>query len=446
MPLRRLKSPAKPPAAADDSARRAAEKIIRAVRENGESAARDFAKQFDDWSGDIIVPAEALESAGEKIPPQVREDILLARDQVRAFARAQMESLRDCEVELRPGLFAGHRRIPMQTAGCYIPGGRYAHVASAVMSVATARVAGVENIVACSPPRAECGGVPPAILFALRSCGADVVLNLGGAHAVAALALGLFSQKPADILVGPGNAIVAEAKRIFSAEGIAIDMFAGPTEILIVADESADAELAAADLVGQAEHGPTSPAWLISLSEKLAEKVLARVPELIAALPEPNRASALAAWRDYGEVALADSREEAAARADLFAAEHLEIHCADPDWWLARLKNYGSIFLGEESAVAFGDKVSGPNHILPTSGAARRTGGLSVGKFLKTATWQRMSRAACRDIAAATARISRLEGMEAHARTADARLAKYFPDERFETDPAAQKSPEGGGK
>ena len=438
MPLRRLKTPAKPTAAADGAARDAAEKIIRAVRDNGEGAVRDFAKKFDDWTGDIVVPAEALESAAEKIPPQAREDILLARDQVRAFALAQMESLRECEVEIRPGLRAGHRRIPLQTAGCYIPGGRYAHAASAVMSVATARVAGVENIVACSPPRPECGGVPPAILFALHSCGADVVLNLGGAHAVAALALGLFSHKPADILVGPGNAIVAEAKRIFSAEGISIDMFAGPTEILIVADESADPELAAVDLVGQAEHGPTSPAWLISLSQKLAEKILARVPELIAELPEPNRASALAAWRDRGEVMTAETREEAAAQADLFAAEHLEIHCADPDWWLARLKNYGSIFLGEESTVAFGDKVSGPNHILPTAGAARRTGGLSVGKFLKTATWQRMDRESCRDIAAATARISRLEGMEAHARTADARLAKYFPGERFETGPAAE--------
>ena len=436
MPLRRLKTPAKPTAAADGAARLAAEKIIRAVRDNGEGAVRDFAKKFDDWTGDIVVPAEALESAAEKIPPQAREDILLARDQVRAFALAQMESLRECEVEIRPGLRAGHRRIPLQTAGCYIPGGRYAHAASAVMSVATARVAGVENIVACSPPRAECGGVPPAILFALHSCGADVVLNLGGAHAVAALALGLFSHKPADILVGPGNAIVAEAKRIFSAEGIAIDMFAGPTEILIIADESADPELAAVDLVGQAEHGPTSPAWLISLSQKLAEKILARVPELIAELPEPNRASALAAWRDHGEVMTAETREAAAAQADLFAAEHLEIHCADPDWWLARLKNYGSIFLGEESTVAFGDKVSGPNHILPTAGAARRTGGLSVGKFLKTATWQRMDRESCRAIAAATARISRLEGMEAHARTADARLAKYFPGERFETGPA----------
>ena len=439
MKLRQLKTAAKPPAAADSSARDAAEKIIRAVRENGESAVREFAGQFDNWTGDIVVPQKALESAAEKLSPQTQSDILFARDQVRAFAQAQMDSLRECEVELRPGLFAGHKRIPMETAGCYIPGGRYAHIASAVMSVATARVAGVENIVACSPPRAEHGGVHPAILFALHSCGADVVLNLGGAHAVAAMAGGLFSHKPADILVGPGNAIVAEAKRIFSAEGIAIDMFAGPTEILIIADESADPEIVAADLVGQAEHGPTSPAWLIALSQELGEKVMARVPELIADLPNPNRDSAFAAWRDFGEIALADSREDAAARSDLYAAEHLEIHCADPDWWLAKLKNYGSIFLGEECTVAFGDKVSGPNHILPTSGAARRTGGLSVGKFLKTATWQRMDRASCREIAAATARIARSEGMEAHARTADVRLAKYFPDESFQLRPADSK-------
>ena len=438
MPLQTLKAPAKTAAAADPAARDAATQIIAAVRSDGETAVRNFAKQFDNWTGDIVVPPETLQAAADKIPPQAKADILLARDQVRKFAQAQMQSLRECEVELLPGLRAGHRRIPMTTAGCYIPGGRYAHAASAVMSVATAREAGVPNIVACSPPRAERGGIHPAILFALHACGADVVLNLGGAHAIAALAAGLFSQKPADILVGPGSAVVAEAKRIFSAEGVAIDMFAGPTEILIIADQNADPEIVAADLVGQAEHGPTSPAWLIALSQTVAEKVNARVPELIAELPRPNRDAALAAWRDFGEILVANSREEAAARSDEYAAEHLEIHCADPDWWLENLRNYGSIFLGEECTVAFGDKVSGPNHILPTAGAARRTGGLSVAKFLKTATWQRMNRGACRPIAAAAARISRLEGMEAHARTADARLAKYFPGESFNLHPEAE--------
>ena len=432
MPLRHLKTAAASPAADDSGAREAAEAVVRAVDARGENAVREFADKFDKWNGDIVVSEQARESAEAKLPKQVRDDILFARDNVRAFAEAQMQSLGECEVELRPGLFAGHKHIPMRVAGCYVPGGRYAHVASAVMSVATARAAGVSTVVACSPPRAEHDGIHPAILFALHACGADVVLNLGGAHAVAAMANGLFTGQPADILVGPGSAVVAEAKRIFSAKGIAIDMFAGPTEILIVADDSADAEMVAIDLVGQAEHGPTSPCWLVSLSQTLAEKVLARVPELIEKLPQPNRDAASAAWENFGEVVVADSREEAAQKADDYAAEHLEAHCADAEWWRARLQNYGSLFLGEECNVAFGDKVSGPNHILPTSGAARRSGGLWVGKFLKTATWQRMSRDACRDIAAATARVSRLEGMEAHARAADARLAKYFPDERFD--------------
>ena len=335
-----------------------------------------------------------------------------------------------------PGLIAGHKNVPMSAAGCYVPGGRYSHVASAIMSATTAKVAGVDYIVACSPPRPGVG-VNPAILYTLNLCGADTVLALGGVQGIAAMAFGLFGGKPADILVGPGNQFVAEAKRILYGR-VGIDMFAGPTESLVIADETADPEIVAWDLVGQAEHGYNSPVWLVSTSRELAEKVLARVPELIPTLPELNAQNAEAAWRDYGEIVVADSREEAVKVSDDYASEHLQVQCADLDWWLGNLRNYGSLFLGEETTVAFGDKASGPNHILPTKGAARYTGGLSVAKFLKTLTWQRMTRDATRQVATATARISRLEGMEGHARTADVRLEKYFPNEQFDLTAAAE--------
>ena len=318
----------------------------------------------------------------------------------------------------------------MAAAGCYVPGGRYAHVASAIMSATTARVAGVKRVIACSPPRDE-QGIDPAIVYALDLCGADDILCLGGVQGVAALAFGLFTGTRADILVGPGNQYVAEAKRILYGR-VGIDMFAGPTEIAIIADETADPDVVACDLVSQAEHGYNSPAWLIATSQSLAEQAMALVPKHVALLPELNRKNAEAAWRDYGEVVVVDSREEAVGVSDDYAAEHLEVHAADLDWWLDNLANYGSLFLGEETTVAFGDKTSGPNHILPTKGAARYSGGLSVHKFIKILTWQRMNREANRDIAAVTARISRLEGMVGHARSGDIRLEKYFPGEQFE--------------
>jgi sulfopropanediol 3-dehydrogenase len=295
------------------------------------------------------------------------------------------------------------------------------------MSVTTAKEAGVQHVIAACPPRPGFG-INPAVLYALDFCGADTILNLGGVQAIASLAFGLFTGRRADILVGPGNQYVAEAKRMLFGR-VGIDMFAGPSEIMIIADATADPEIVAADLVGQAEHGYNSPAWLISLSSELANKVMSLVPHLIAGLPESNAKNAEAAWRDYGELVIVDSREEAARAADAYAPEHLEVQCADAEWWLRHLHNYGSLFLGEETTVAFGDKASGPNHILPTNGAARYTGGLSVGKFLKTVTWQRMTREATRNIATVAARISRLEGMEAHARTSDIRLAKWFPGE-----------------
>ncbi|MGL5010692.1 MAG: histidinol dehydrogenase, partial [Paracoccaceae bacterium] len=289
------------------------------------------------------------------------------------------------------------------------------------------------HIAACSPPRPGIG-IPPAILYAMDLCGADVILNLGGVQGVAAMANGLFGLPKADILVGPGNQYVAEAKRILYGQ-VGIDMFAGPTDSMVVADATADAELVASDLVGQAEHGYNSPVWLVTTDRALAERVMALVPALIADLPELNGTNARAAWADYAEVMLCESAEAMAQVADTYAPEHLHVQAADLDWWLGRLQSYGSLFLGEETTVAYGDKCSGPNHVLPTSGAGRYTGGLSVHKFMKTVTWQRATRAASRELALATARISRLEGMEGHARSADVRLAKFYPGERFDLNP-----------
>jgi sulfopropanediol 3-dehydrogenase len=313
-----------------------------------------------------------------------------------------------------------------------VPSGRYAHIAAAYMSIATAKAAGVRTVVACSAPF-QGTGIHPHVLYAMQVAGADIVLTLGGVQAIAALAHGLFTGKPADIVVGPGNKFVAEAKRaLFGTVGI--DVFAGPTEIAVIADDTADADVVAADLVGQAEHGHESPAWLMTTSRPLADRVMMRVPLLLEALPEPAREAADAAWRDYGEIALGETRADLVELSDHYAPEHLEVHARDLDWWLNHLTAYGSLFLGEETTVAFGDKTSGPNHILPTKGAARYTAGLSVHKFLKPLTWQRMSRQANRQVAPVAARISRLEGMEAHARTADIRLSKYFPDQALDQD------------
>jgi len=404
--------------------------MLNEIEAGGEAKAIELARRFDKWEGEIVVSAEDRAHAAEKVPQKLKDDIRFSHDKVRRFAEAQRAAIRDTEIELAPGLVAGHRNIPVNAAGCYIPGGRYTHVASAVMSITTAKVAGVPSVIACSPPRAGTG-MSPAVLYALDLCGADTILNLGGVQAIAALAFGLFTGHPADILVGPGNQFVAEAKRILYGR-VGIDMFAGPSEILVIADETADPEIVAADLVGQAEHGYNSPAWLITLSRDLGEKVSKLVPQMIGALPELNAKNAEAAWRDYGEIVFAGSREEAVKVSDGYASEHLEVHCVDLDWWLANLRNYGSLFLGEETTVAYGDKTSGPNHILPTKGAARYTGGLSVGKFLKTLTWQRMTREANKSIGAVAARLSRLEGMEAHARTSDIRLAKWFPGDNFD--------------
>ena len=430
MAITYLKKAPRTASSGEGDVRAKVEALLAEIEVGGEVAATRLSRELDGWKGEIAVSQSAWDDAERRISPQLKEDIQLAHRHVKRFAEAQRGAIRDVEIEMMPGLTVGHRNLPLETAGCYVPGGRYAHIASAIMTVTTARVAGVGTVIACAPPRAE-GGIHAAQLYALKICGADRVLNLGGVQGIAAMAFGLFGCPRADILCGPGNQFVAEAKRLLYGR-VAIDMFAGPTETLVIADATADPDIVAADLVGQAEHGYNSPVWLIALDEGLAREVIARAPKLIADLPEPNRASAEAAWRDYAEVTVAQTREEAAAFADQYASEHLHVQCADLGWWHERLKNYGSLFLGEETTVAFGDKVSGPNHVLPTKSAARYTGGLSVGKFMKTVTWQRMTREANRIIAPACARISRHEGMEAHARSADVRLSKWLPAENFD--------------
>ena len=405
-------------------------KILDEIEAGGDEKALEYAAKFDNYQGAILLSAEAIKTASALVPDKMKRDIEFAHANVKKFAEVQKSTVADFETEVVPGLIAGQKAIPVNAAGCYIPGGRYSHVASAIMTVTTAKVAGCKNIIACSPPRPDIG-VAPAIIYAAHISGADKILAIGGVQGVAAMTFGLFGLPKANILVGPGNQFVAEAKRMLFGR-IGIDMIAGPTDSLILADAHADADIVAADLVGQAEHGYNSPVWLVTDDRALAEKVMLLVPALIEDLPELNRDNAYAAWRDYAEIVLCDTREEMAATSDAYAPEHLTVQAQDLDWWLSRLSCYGSLFLGEETTVAFGDKASGTNHVLPTSGAASYTGGLSVHKYMKIVTWQRATREGSKPVAEATARISRLEGMEGHARTADIRLRKYFPNENFD--------------
>ncbi|MEM6759345.1 MAG: histidinol dehydrogenase [Pseudomonadota bacterium] len=404
--------------------------ILDDIEAGGDEAALRYAAKFDQYEGDILLTPEAIAAATAQVPEKLRRDIEFAHSNVKNFAMAQRATVSDFETEVQPGLIAGQKAIPVHAAGCYVPGGRYSHIASAIMTVTTAKVAGCRNIVACSPPRPGVG-IAPAIVYAAHVCGADKILAMGGVQGVAAMTFGLFGLPKANILVGPGNQFVAEAKRMLFGR-VGIDMIAGPTDSLILADGSADAEIVATDLVGQAEHGYNSPVWLVTDDRALAEQVMELVPRLINDLPEVNRENATAAWRDYAEVILCGDREEMAACSDDYAPEHLTVQAEDLDWWLHRLSCYGSLFLGEETTVAYGDKASGTNHVLPTSGAASYTGGLSVHKYMKIVTWQRATREGAKGVAEATARISRLEGMEGHARTADIRLRKYFPGENFD--------------
>lgn len=404
--------------------------ILSDIEAGGDAAALEYAKRFDKYEGSILLSEAEIEAAIAQVPERLKADIRFSHDNVRRFAEAQKGTVSDFETEIVPGLIAGQKAIPVNAAGCYIPGGRYSHIASAIMTVTTAKVAGCRNIIACSPPRPGMG-IAPAIVYAAHLCGADRILAMGGVQGVAAMTFGLFGLPKANILVGPGNQFVAEAKRILFGR-VGIDMIAGPTDSLILADKTADPFIVATDLVSQAEHGYNSPVWLVTDDRALAGKVMELVPGLIEDLPEMNRDNARAAWRDYAEVILCADREEMAACSDEYAPEHLTVQAEDLDWWLDRLTCYGSLFLGEETTVSYGDKASGTNHVLPTSGAASYTGGLSVHKYMKIVTWQRATREGAKPVAEATARISRLEGMEGHARAADVRLAKYFPDEEFD--------------
>lgn len=425
-----LKTATRTPASDASDTREIVAGILKEIETGGDAKALEYAAKFDKYDGNIVLTEDEIAAACAQVSQKARDDIRFAHDNVRRFAEAQRATVSDFEVEIVPGLVAGQKAIPVDAAGCYLPGGRYSHIATAIMTVTTAKVAGCRHITACSPPRPGVG-VHPAIVYAAHISGADTIMAMGGVQGVAAMTFGLFGLPPANILVGPGNQFVAEAKRMLFGR-VGIDMIAGPTDSLILADGEADPHLVATDLVSQAEHGYNSPVWLVTDDHALAEAVMDRVPGMIDALPALNRENATAAWRDYAEVIVCADREEMAATSDAYAPEHLTVQARDLDWWLDRLTCYGSLFLGEETTVSYGDKASGTNHVLPTSGAANYTGGLSVHKYLKIVTWQRATREGSKPVALATARISRLEGMEGHARAADVRLAKYFPDETFD--------------
>lgn len=411
----------------DEKIQATVKEMLRHIQADGEAAVRGYAAQFDNWQGDFILSEEKKQALIDSVPQSVKDDIDFAHRQVKRFAEAQRDSLVSFEIETEPGVRLGQKVMPVQCAGCYVPGGRYAHAASALMSVGTAKAAGVPTIVACSPPRGE--SINPAVVYAMHVAGADVILEMGGVHAIATMANGLFTGKPADILVGPGNAYVAEAKRmLFGAVGI--DVFAGPTESAIIADETADPMTIAVDLVSQAEHGTNSPVWLFTTSREIGEKVLDIMPHVIADMPNADVCEA--AWRDHGVIVLGDTREEIVRVSDEYACEHLQVMAQHLEWWKDNLNNYGSLFLGEGSTVSHGDKCSGTNHILPTKKAARYSGGLNVQKFMKVLTYQELDEAANLAFSAVGSRISRTEGMEGHARACDWRLRKYYPDTEWD--------------
>lgn len=399
-------------------------KMLADIRENGEDAIRRYARDLDKWdSPDFRMSEDRIREVERSLPESFKEDIAYALRQVQDFARAQRDTMQELEIELQPGVMLGHKHIPMKAAGCYTPGGKYPLVAGSIMSAGVAAVAGVGRIVGCAPPR-DADGVYPQTLYAFHAAGAHEIYAIGGVQALAAMAYGLVGMPAADLIIGPGNPYVAEAKRqLFGTCGI--DQLAGPTETLIIADESVPASLVATDLLGQAEHGPDSPCWLVTTSRKLAEETLAEVDKQLKTLPTAEVAGQ--AWRDYGEVVVVETDAEVVEIADEYASEHLQVMTANDDYFLENLSNYGSLFVGEATTVAYGDKGVGTNHILPTGRAARYTGGLWVGKFLKTVTWQRLTPEASRKIAPVISRISESEGMLAHAITADVRYAKYAP-------------------
>ena len=408
--------------AADAKVRETVEGILAEVEERKDVAIRELSEKFDTWSpADFRLSPAEIEGAIAQVPQRDLDDIRFAQAQVRNFAQKQKETMRDLEVETLPGVVLGHRHIPVSSIGCYVPGGRYPMVASAHMSIVTAKVAGVKRIIACAPPYK--GGPHPAIVAAMHFGGADEIYVLGGVQAVAAMALGTGSIGAVDMIVGPGNAYVAEAKRQLYGR-VGIDLLAGPTETLIIADDSVDGEICATDLLGQAEHGPTSPAVLITNSEKLARDTMAEVERLLKILPSADLAGK--AWADYGEVIVCADEAEMIAEADRVASEHVQVMTRDPDVFLNGMKNYGSLFLGARTNVAYGDKVIGTNHTLPTRKAARYTGGLWVGKFLKTCTYQKvLTDQASAMVGEYCSRLCILEGFSAHAEQANVRVRRY---------------------
>lgn len=408
----------------DSKVRATVEGIIADIRTNGDAAVRKYSEQFDRWSPASFRLTDAeIETIVASVPVGIIEDIRFAQTQIRNFARHQRASITDVEVETLPGVILGHKNIPVSSAGCYIPGGRYPMIASAHMSIITAKVAGVERVIACTPPTK--GGIPAETVAAMKMAGADEIYILGGVQAVVAMAVGTETMAPVNMIVGPGNAYVAEAKRqLFGRVGI--DLFAGPTEVLVIADETADAEMVACDILGQAEHGPTSPGALITTSRRLAEETIAEIERQLALLPTGDVARI--AWQDNGMILLVADEAEAVAEADKLAYEHVEVLTRDPGYFLERMKNYGALFLGPETNVAYGDKVIGTNHILPTKGAANYTGGLWVGKFLKTCTYQRCTEAASALVGAYAMRLCEIEGFMAHREQAALRVRRYVPE------------------
>jgi len=406
---------------ADAKVRETVEGILDDVRQRGDGAVRELSERFDKWSPESFRLSDAqIKELVDSLPQQTIDDIKFAQTQVRNFAQIQKDALRDVEVETLPGVTLGHRNIPVNSVGCYVPGGRYPMVASAHMSIVTAKVAGVPRVIACTPPNE--GGPHAATIAAMYLAGADEIYCLGGVQAVAAMAIGTETVNPVAMLIGPGNAYVAEAKRQLYGK-VGIDLFAGPTEILVVADHTSDAEIVVVDLLGQAEHGPNSPAALITTSRELAEAVPAEIERQLKVLPTADVASV--AWNEYGQIILCDSRDEMLAEADRLAYEHVEILTEEPRWFLDNMTNYGALFLGPETNVSYGDKVIGTNHTLPTKGAARYTGGLWVGKFMKTCTFQQITEEASAMVGDYCSRLCEVERFWGHKEQADLRLRRY---------------------
>jgi sulfopropanediol 3-dehydrogenase len=414
-----LKTPAHEPQATDPKVREIVSQILLDVERDGEAAVRRYSERFDSWSPErFVLRREDIDRRIASVPAELRAHIDLAAEQIRHFAEAQRATLRDVEIATLPGIVLGHKHVPVGAVGAYSPGGRYPLIASSLMTTVVPRVAGVQQIVCAAPP-IDGDGIAPAMLYAMLAGGADAVLCVGGAHGLAALAFGIEDVTAVDMIVGAGNVYVAEAKRqLFGRVGI--DLLAGPTEITVIADAHADPELIASDIVGQLEHGPTSVGWLISTSHEVALAAMGAIDRRLAELPTGEVAAE--AWRDYGEVVVCETSEEAAEMSDQFAGEHVEVHTADPDWYLENLKNYGSLFLGDETTVPYGDKGVGTNHVLPTAGAARYTGGLWIGKFIKTLTYQRATPEGSANIAPAIVAICEAERLPGHARSAQDRL------------------------